>query len=125
MPDGESKTTDALRKQLKENSRLAAEAAIRAGVELHPRIAAIKASAHPTHAIASRIAEEAKKMGFEVRRSAASQLHRSAYVFCNGIKVRIADHPNNEMPDIDVHVDDPRAGSVSWETAVEWLRGRL
>jgi hypothetical protein len=78
----------------------------------------------PTHAIASRIAEAAKDMGYKVRRSAAGPKWRSAYVFCDAIKVRVADHPNNDMPDIDVHVGDARPGAVDWQTAVEWLRGK-
>jgi hypothetical protein len=82
-------------------------------------------STFPTHEIASRIAAEARLMGFAVRRSAASPMWRTAYVFCNEIKVRIADHPNQEIPDIDVHVDEPRPGSVDCDKAIEWLRGRL
>lgn len=79
-----------------------------------------------THATASRIAEAARGMGYQVRRSAASPMWRSAYVFCDGIKVRVADHPNDDVPDIDVHVDGAeRPGSVSCEKAIEWLRGRL
>jgi hypothetical protein len=79
----------------------------------------------PTHTIASYIAEAARDMGYRVRRSAASPMWRTAYVFCNDIKVRVADHPNSDMPDIDVHTDQPRPGSVTCEQAIEWLRGRL
>jgi hypothetical protein len=35
---------DSLRRQLRENSEMAAMAAIRAGVKLHPKIAALRAS---------------------------------------------------------------------------------
>ena len=79
-----------------------------------------------THAIASKIYEAARKMGFKkVRRSAASPMNRTVYVFCDDVKVRIADHPNKAWNDIDVHTDNPRPLSTDWQTAIEWLRGRL
>jgi hypothetical protein len=79
----------------------------------------------PTHAIASKIAEAGRAMGFKVERSAASAFSRSAYVFCDGVKVRVADHPTSKWVDIDVHTDEPRPGSTDCETAIEWLKGKL
>lgn len=84
-----------------------------------------RSGSFPTHETASRIAEAARDMGYRVRRSAASAMWRTAYVFCGDIKVRVADHPNSEMPDIDVHVGEPRPGAVDCNQAIEWLRGRL
>jgi hypothetical protein len=79
----------------------------------------------PTHADASRIAEAAKRLGYTVSRSAASPRNRSAYVFCDGLKVRVADHadPRGRHVDIDVHIGDAaRPGSVTAGEAIKILR---
>lgn len=81
-------------------------------------------STFPTHEIASRIAAAARQMGFKVSRSAAGPESRSTYVYCDKIKIRVADHPTKKMPDIDVHIDEPRPGSTTCAQAIEWLRGR-
>jgi hypothetical protein len=81
----------------------------------------------PTHAVASRIAEAARTMGYEVSRSAGGPSSRSAYVFCNWLKVRIADHPaarRERRLALDVYVGEPRRGAVSSREAIGWLRMR-
>jgi hypothetical protein len=82
-------------------------------------------SSFPTHAAASKITAAARRMGYVVSRHAGGPSSRSAYVMCGKITVRIADHPTDKRIDIDVHTDLPRAGSVTTDKAIEWLRGKL
>lgn len=79
----------------------------------------------PSHAIARKIALAARSMRYtKVSRSAAGPQSRSAYVFCDGIKIRVADHQTDEFVNMDVHTETScaRPGSVSVREAIRWLR---
>ena len=104
----------------------AGKAAIPVAAPAAERVAELPRATFPNHAAASRIAEAAREMGYRVRRSAADPASGSTYVYCNEIKVRVANHPASRAVDIDVHADDhPRPGSVCADTAIEWLKGKL
>lgn len=79
----------------------------------------------PTAAIAAKIVDALKAMGYNPKRSSASAFNRSMYVLCGGLKIRVADHPNKKCVDIDVHVDQSRIGSVDYKTAINMLKTRL
>ncbi len=76
----------------------------------------------PTHFAAGRIADVARRWGFSVKRGAGGPGSRSAYVYCDGLKIRIADHPPGKRERrlfLDVAIGVDRPGSVSPRTAVK------
>lgn len=81
----------------------------------------------PIHAAASQIAEHAKRLGCRVERSAASGFSRSAYVFADDIKIRIADHPPGKRRRFDIDVDPAgeRVGAVLPDRVIRVLRRML
>lgn len=79
----------------------------------------------PTHAAASQIADLARSLGYKVARKAASPYSRSAYVFFEGLCIRVADHPTTKSVHIDVYVDEPRPGAVTLAEALKVIRQPL
>jgi hypothetical protein len=76
----------------------------------------------PNHLWAGRIADVAKRWGFSVRRGAGGHQSRSAYVYCNGLKIRVADHPPSKRERrlfLDVAVGIERPGAVAPRTAIK------
>lgn len=79
--------------------------------------------------IAKDIATAARGMGYRVTFS----LHRatnSAYLFCNGIKIRVGNHGpsiKDRSLILDVHLGDnnKRPGAISADEAIAWLRTRI
>lgn len=79
----------------------------------------------PCHQAASAIAAVARDLGFTVTRSAAGPKSRSTYVFADGLKIRVADHPPSPKARavfMDVSPDGKREGSISPGRAIQNLR---